>query len=502
MSPLPINPKQPWPPREVPTADFALWDSWYSGRFGRLATATAGFEEFLRDGHAPTTTSLPERLTGGFVHRHAPSAGRTASQPLHCPLAGDIAQVSADLLFGDMPSVQLPEGESQEKAQTRLSEVLEAMGIQNTLLEAAEPCAALGGSYLRVVWDKELLDHPLVTCVDADRAVPEFRLGMLTAVTFWHEVSGETQKGVVLRHLERYEPGRILHGLYRGDATLLGHSIPLEGSPDTEGLIPEIALPAGLPHDMAAFYVPNVRPNPTNRAAYLGRADIGGTEGDLDALDEVWSSLMRDVRLAQSRVLVPSGTLEPNDPDASRGSGKHFDLDREVFTEIDVPQEKMLPTLIQPDIRVETHLAAAVALTRDIVSKAGYSPQTYGLDIEGRAESGVALRIRERRTFRTLGRKRRYWEQGLCDAFEALLVIDASEFASRITPARPHIVWAEEAVGAGELATTMVALHNAEAASIETRVRLVNPQWTDDMVAAEVKRIQQETGVLVPPPEF
>lgn len=497
MSPLPVNPQQPWPPLSVPRLDLAIWSEWYAGRFAAAGGALAKI---------PTSTgSFPERLTGGFVHRHtnlqgtSSTAQHSSSQPLHCPLAADIAQVSADLVFGEMPDVRVSDNTA---TQARLDLMLDKMGIQNSLLEAAEPCAALGGTYLRVVWDKALIGQPLITHVDADQAVPDFGLGVLTAVTFWREVSGDDRSGVVLRHLERYEPGVILHGLYRGTRTMLGHPTGLSDSPDTKDLNPKVILPEGLPYGMAAFYVPNVRPNPAHRGSYLGRADIGGAEGDLDALDEVWSSLMRDVRLAQSRILVPTGTLRAKDPNDPRGSGKSFDLDREVFTEIDVPQESMTPAVVQPDIRVEKHLAAALALTRDIVSRAGYSPQTYGLAIQGQAESGTALRMRERKTYRTLARKRRYWESALQDALQALLVVDRTEFSGKAEPLRPRIVWPEEAMGAGELATTMVALRNAEAASIETRVRYVNPDWDDEQVSAEVERIHAETGSLVPGPAF
>jgi len=494
--PLPTNPKQLWPPSSVPALDYAIWDEWYSGRFARPGSALSS---------APMATgSFPERLTGGFVHRHAnlrdsnATPARPGSQPVHCPLAADIAQVSADLVFGDMPQVAV----ANKPSQARLDELLNVMGIQNKLLEAAEPCAALGGAYLRVVWDTAVADYPFITHVDADCAVPEFRYGFLTAVTFWREVAGDNQKGVVLRHLERYEPGLILHGLYRGDKSALGYDIPLVGSPDTEDLDPLVALPDGLPREMAAFYVPNVRPVQHDRKSALGRADISGAEGDLDALDEIWSSLMRDFRLGQARILTPLGTLSSNDPSSPRGAGKSFDLDREVFTEIDVPPESMQPTLTQGDLRVEEHVAAAIALTREIVSKAGYSPQTYGINVQGQAESGTALRLREEKTYRTLARKRRYWETALEDAVEALLVVDRARFGGKGKPARPTITWPEEAMGAGEMASTVQALRNAEAASVEQRVRLVNPAWDDAKVKVEVLLIQQETGALVPPPEF
>lgn len=496
---LPTDPKQPWPPASVPMADLAVWGEWYAGRF----SAAGGSLSRL----PLTTGSFPERMTGGFVHRHdnlrssSATAARSSAQSLHCPLACDIAQVSADLLFGEMPDVRFVE-KGDAKTQERLDELLDAMGAQNSLLEAAEPCAALGGCYLRIVWDRSLVEHPLITHVDADKAVPEFRLGTLTAVTFWREVTGEAGKEVVLRHLERYEPGVILHGLYRGSRSTLGHPVSLQMSPDTEDLEPEIILPEGLPHGMAAFYVPNVRPNPAARGSYLGRADIGGAEGGLDALDEVWSGLMRDVRLGQSRILVPSGTLTPGEAANPRGSGRSFDLDREVFTEIDVPPESLPPTVVQPDIRVEKHLAAAVALTRDIITKAGYSPQTFGLEIHGQAESGTALRIREGRTHHTLGRKRRYWESALQDACQALLLIDRTEFGGMADPLRPQIVWPEEGMGLGEMATTVQALRGAEATSIETRVRLINPDWDDEQVSAEVERVSSESGALVAEPAF
>lgn len=511
MSPLPDNPKAAWPPPSVPSLDFAVWDEWYSGKF-----APAG--STLSNVPLTTTGSIPERLTGGFVHRHpsvqqgSATNPRSGSQPVHCPLAADIAQVSADLLFGDMPDVRVTideprrsaDGKEQPgpettKTQARLEQLLE--GVQNVFLEAAETCAALGGVYLRVTWDKSTFDRPFITSVDADKAVPEFRFGRLRAVTFWRELATDGNR--VLRHLERHEPGVILHGLYGGSKSELGTSIGLDGHEDTQGLAAEIPLPEGLSKRLACVYVPNRRPNQRNRGSYLGSADIAGAEPFLDSLDEVWSSLMRDIRLAQSRILVPSGTLETNDPSAPRGSGKSFNLDREVFTEIDVPPEGMQPTVAQPAIRTDVHIAAVAALVRDIVSKAGYSPQTYGLDIQGRAESGTALRIREGKTYRTLGRKRRYWEPGMAEIFEALLIVDATEFGSRIQVARPVMVWQEEAMGLGELASTMQALRDAESASIETRVRMVNPDWGDDKVTAEVERIKAETGAAVgTPPEF
>lgn len=496
MSPLPTDPKMVWPPPTVPTLDFAVWNEWYSGTF---AAAGTQFSQLPL-----TSGGVTERLSGGFVHRHqnmqvgTMAQHRPSSQPVHCPLAADLAQTSADLLFGDMPDLRLT-AKGMQKAQARLEELLDMGDVQNALLEAAEPCAALGGTYLRATWDSAACDYPFISSVDADRAVPEFRWGQLTAVTFWREIEHDDKNTVVLRHLERHEKGHIYHGVYRGTKGTLGDPMPLESYSETKGLQDDVVLPDGLPYPFTVFYVPNARPNQRNRGSYLGRADICGAEDLLDALDEVYSSLMRDVRLAQSRILIPHGTLDSDDP-TKRGAGKSFDLDREIFTELDVPPEGMQPTVVQPDIRVEKHLAASLDLIKQIASKAGYSPQTFGLEIEGRAQSGTALRIREEKTYRTLGKKRRYWDVPLRKATHTVLALDALIFGRPTKAYLPDLEWQDEEIGAGEMANTLVALRNAEATSIETRVRTLNSGWDDERVAAEVARIMAETGVLVPPP--
>ena len=39
----------------------------------------------------------------------------------------------------------------------------------------------------------------------------------------------------------------------------------------------------------------------------------------------------------------------------------------------------------------------------------------------------------------------------------------------------------------------------AQVASIETRVKLVNPEWEDPQVQAEVERIKAEEGIVTDP---
>jgi hypothetical protein len=325
----------PWPPRDIAPycRDQKAWAAWWSGDREELAEHT--------DGGGTTNRRR-------FWARRRPTGDATrATAQLHAPLAADIAATSADLLFGEPPDLLIPDvglaraharqasaGEANVaeqlaawpvdsaldptqtvQAQDRLDELADSLGLANRLLEAAEVCAATGGVYLRPVWDRTAADHPLLTVVDAEHGVPDFRYGQLVAVTFVEDVHREgVGAGTVWRHLERHEPGLILHGLYVGTKEMLGRQVPLGDHPSTAGLLPEIEVPTdvtgGRPGIMPRF-VPNVLPNRRHRRYPIGRADIAGAEPFLDALDEAWSSWMRDLRLGQARLVVPDEFLSP-----------------------------------------------------------------------------------------------------------------------------------------------------------------------------------------------
>lgn len=494
---LPDNAKMKWPPAHPNAVDYASWAAWYSGVPGELG----------RDA-APRSYGLIQRAWFWFTQKGRAESDKTPSAPkaVHVPLAGDIAQTSADLLFGEQVDLLLPNAAKQKKAQARLEELVDLTGLHNDLLESAETCAAMSGVFTRVTWDKDLCDYPFLTTVQPDQAIAKFAYDTLNSVTFWRVVD-ETET-TVLRHLECHTKGKIEHGLYKGTKDELGVRVDLTSSKSTELLEPEVKLPDGLDWDV--WYTKNVGPNQRDRSSPFGRADIQGCETFLDALDETYSSLMRDIRVGKARILVPSDSLDSAvlAGQGSRGGGRSFDFDREVFTELDGLDPKATNAFnpVEFQIRTEEHLAAAVDLIEKVTSKAGYSPQTFGLHIEGRADSGTALRIREEKTFRTLSRKRRYWAPTIASATEAMLIVDREVFG-RIQPGggkdlRPMLGWPKEKENVGEQAVTLQALRVAEAASTETLVSRLNPDWDEDKITAEVERIQQERGTVVPEPAF
>jgi hypothetical protein len=485
---MPLPSGGTWPPKNLNPIyqQYAILDAWYQGDPDRLA-ALYGDQR----GTAGTVpANHPWQYRGGIVgvigrmFWGVPTPAGEKRTKLHVPVASDIASMSSDLLFSEPPSITCKDAGTQE----RIDDLVPS--LQATLLEGSEVGAALGGYYLRAVWDEQVAERPWLAAVNADCAVPEFRFGRLYAVTFWRII--EQDDSTCLWHLERHEPGVILNGLYRGGPGSLGKQIPLTDSPETANLQPVIQTRLTR---CTAVYVPNMRPNRTWRnypaGANLGRSDFDGPVlGMMDSLDEVWTSWMRDIRIGKGRVHVPSSYLQSN----GKGQGAYWDPDREIYEALNVlgSNDKMELTATQFEIRVEQHRDTAAELLAAILRATGYSAQSFGLSGEV-AITATEVAAKERRSLITRGRKGLYTVPELASAIEMLLQLEASLFpALAVTPERPDIVLADSvSPDLLQLAQTAELMRRAEAASDETLVRLLHPDWDEPQVQEEVNRISE-----------
>ncbi|MFD9789637.1 phage portal protein [Streptomyces sp. NPDC059070] len=485
--PLPAN-GLPWPPPELAKlyAEMRVDDAWYAGERRRLAEVYQG-QQHREDGR--------RRL---WARHRQQQPGRRDGR-LHIPLAGDIATASADLLFSEPPTFTVADPATQD----RLDELAAQGGIATALLEAAEVAAALGGVYLRITWDASLAPRPLLTTVHADCAVPDFRWGRLAGVTFWRELASDS--ATVWRHLERHEPGRILHGLYQGSPDRLGIRVPLTEHPEAAVLAGSLGpegdeIETGIP-ELTAAYVPNIRPNRRHRGSPFGRSDYAAPLHDLmDALDETWSSWIRDIRLARGRLIVPAGYLRDQGP----GRGATFDDDREIWQTLNIPPTETVGTgitLSQFAIRVAEHQSTADAIVQQAVRSAGYSAQTFGLGDQGGAVTATEVKARERRSMITRDKKSRYWAPELADMLLVMLRLDRFLFTPGLVPERPRVTFGDSvSEDPASTAQTLSLLSQAQAVSADTKVRALHPDWDDTAVQQEVDRILTETGQAVPDP--
>lgn len=521
--PLPA-PGLTWPPTQLAQIlpKMGSWSAWYSGDPDQLSAVYGG------------ATGSDPSLTGFFASDHGgfrATVGRALSRwfwgeatrgpdrkvKLHVPIAAELCQASADLLFSDQISFDV---DGSTATQDRIFD-LASDGMHAELAESAEVAAALGGVYLRVTWDDRVADYPFITHVDADQAIPEFKWGRLSAVTFWEVIARDGKK--VWRHLERHElngvgVGVVLHGLYEGDETSLGYQVPLNLFPATSMFATSgeqsgnTGIITSETPGLCVVFVPNQTPNRIWRTDQLGRnlgrSDLDGVEQLMDALDEVYTSWMRDIRLGKARLMVAKSMLDNVGP----GNGRAFDSEQEVFAPINTLINKDQPLSgqieqVQFKIRFQEHSSTATQLVLDILRLAGYSAETFGIyDGGGGTRTATEVEAKQQRSLLSRDRKTRLWRPALKELMEKLLAVDAVLFSTPNQFDDVNVTF-PDAVQESQLALaqTVQALYAAQSASAEVRVGIMHPDWDDDDVRAEVALIQKENAVQPlgnVPPDF
>lgn len=502
--PLPTGgPSATWPPPQMVdiTAKHCEWDAWYVGD-------AKGLESTYGNTH---NANRPSQYRGGVTGALArfwwgkplPTAGQgQVEDKLHVPIASDLCQASADILFAQPPS--LVHGE--QRIQSELDRAVEE-GLVRQLASSGEIGAALGDVYLRVTWDAQLADRSFITAVHADAAIPEFRWGRLVALTVWRQLADNN--GTVLRHLERHELdgngiGVIFHGLYQGTREHLGTIVPLAEHPSTAGLpVNADGFISTESKGLAVVHWPNKTPQRRWRqhdvGAHLGRSDLDGCEGPMDKLDMVYSSWMRDIRLAKGRLIVPSYMLQSNGP----GLGAAFDAEQDVYTPVNAPPREDGKSEITPqqfEIRTADHLATTQELIEVILRTSGYSKQLFGEE-DGVAMTATEVSAKDRRSTLTRDRKIREVQPALVTLLAKKLAVDAVVFRTGVTPDEPVVEFAQASQASPEqLAQTTNLLFQAQAASVETRVAMMHPDWDQKQIQAEAALVLAEFGAVVPDP--
>lgn len=457
-----------WPPTNPVREDQNRFSAWFAGYDPALHTA-------------PLTDPDPSGMSGG-VDKKRRLVGSN--------LAADLASVAADLLMGTPPSIT-PEDTTVDEATTgSLVRLAEDAGLWRTLREAAELASAHGEVYVRAIADPTVLATPVLEAVPATSVQPTFRYGQLTRALMW-TIVGTTSGGGVWWWVEERDnvTKTIRNGLYLGTTKSLGSREALTAHPATADLSEETPYPAGV--NSMVWHLVNAKPSRRAPETAHGRSDLEGCESLLASLDAAFSSLARDIRLGQARMLVPSAALSRP---GTGGTGSFWDNSREVFTDLDLdpnsPTAK--PELLQPVIRTQEHVDAINSLTQRIISTAGYSPSTFGYGEMGAAESGTALRVRQARTISTITTRRSLWTPAVEGIIETLAVLGRTVHGLDVPVVPVTVTWPELVTPDPEsTARTVSLLMTANAMSVEEAVSQLHPAWGSDEAQAEVDRIRE-----------
>lgn len=463
-----MNEKKQFPPIRWLWHEYERAAAWYSGDVKRL--------RMYGDGDAKSFWKSAEQIK------------------IHVPLPADIAAMSAGMIFATSPEISCEDAATKE----RIDEVMQKADVYSVFLQAAELASVYGGVFLKWTWN-EADGFPRLYAVPADAGLAQFAGKAVRDITFWNIVREDEDSGAIWRIEEVYTPdGHIRTRLLKGDRENLGRETGLNAIPETAG----IRQDANSGTDkMLAVYVPNMLPNRSRPYAPYGRSDFDGLYGLFDALDEAYSAIQRETRMTKTTTIVPMEYLRRRDTffaNDSKPGEWAFTNDTGVFTALDIDSDRTSApiTVVNPEIRAESRTAVCENIIRRILQLAGYAPQSAGMDITGSAESGTALNVRERKSVRTTETKKTYWWHAINDLLRAMLALDQAVFHSGVDPDAEFSVElpTNNQPDISQLAQIVEQLERAEAVSIETKVDILHPDWSEEMRAAEVERIKEQNG--------
>jgi hypothetical protein len=426
------------------------------------------------------------------------------------PLGKLISKSFADFLFGEDPTFVSAE------AQDDLDHAIDDNGIPAGLHRAERTCSSEGEVLWKLHVNREIADVALVDWVSRRHAVPLLYGSRMLAVAFVSEVgraqtaAGDDDKqtvDVVWRHAEVHTRGRVVNLLYHGGNEELGVRVPLTDSAATADLVRpgEDATADGSewPHGLPMLAGRII--NDVDEDDGLGESDYDQVKDLLLALNEAVTIAAENARLTgQDRVYVASKL--------TRQDGS-FDPSMTVFqTESDggtLGDGDGKPPVVAMEKHYEAeplwlHISKLTAL---ILTRVGLVMQWIGENVDGRAESGTAVRLRFLPTVNTATAKARPWDQTLPHLLDLILQVGALSdqdggFGRAYTATDPPSVERAEPLPAdeGEVITRNATAVAAEIRSRYTAIAEQHDDWSPEQILEELARIQADTSIGGPPP--
>jgi A118 family predicted phage portal protein len=466
------------------------WEAWYSGDPENLLK----FYTILALGNATAQEKFWARM------EEEDRAGI-----IHIPVAGDIAMTSANLLFSESPRFKY---DGKQKSGERIKTFLDINGFENILLEGAELSAALSGCILKLDIEPKLEKIPIVSILTPKQFIPTFWRGRLWEILMFRVVK-TTDSGAIYRLFENRKRENnaliIEYKLHKGTVDKVGKEIGFDEIEETENLNLEQIRHNNI-DGLGCVYIPNMRPNKLMPGSYLGINDFSSSITMLDSLDFAWTSWMRDIELGLAQLLIDEELLEKakNKTGGTVQFLNKFNKFRKAFIKLDLSAWRMggeggIKPIeqVQFDIRVDEHAKTCEQLFYQIVNQCGYSPQTFGLGIEGRAESGTALKLREGKSQGTRNKKARYWIPAIKQLLLQMQRLDKESGLNSSYDEQSVSIEIEDSIATDEkeVSETIRNLDQARAISNYTKVKLQHQDWSEDDIMAEVKRINDEQGI-------
>ena len=326
---------------------------------------------------------------------------------LHYPLASTITETMGNLLFNNKPEITVDTGAKtrNKKLQSRLDDILDINEFQNILKSASRLQSYSGGVALKINFDTNVSDVPLITTYPKEDFEVFRKYGKVVYIDFI-DYYGKSHKLI-----SRYGRGYIHYRLYEGK-----NQVSLKALDETAHL--EDMAFFNEDGDIYNYMFASVIGNKTKE----GQSDYADLHDTFHAIDETYSTFITYIRRTKPNVFI-SEDLAKKDKNGKALPLNEFD---NILTVLDTPGLEQQTTIERSIVEIKTEgYRDTMAQVRNVVlEKIGISPATIGIDNSGANASGEALRARERSSIATRAEKLGAWEEPLREFIASLLIFD------------------------------------------------------------------------------
>lgn len=352
----------------------------------------ARYEDLFEGNHARAFENL-----GAFV-----PARRRRIIYLTANYAGLISKLAADLLFGENPVFNAPDGPGLDL----LKGIIRGNSLSTVLYESALSASFRGDAVFRVRWGRRHPDDEQETAIIEEvpaysyfvEQSPDNVREILSESLAWvHRVPGSRTSFL---RVEEHTPGLIRQLAYtlNESSGKVGSQVPLTRVYGDQAPMEEEST--GMTRSLLV-HVPNFR----HSSRYWGLSDYYDLESLFDAVNNRLSRTDAILdKHASPKLVLPAGATD------SRGEIRLSDME---LYEVGSVAEGSVVRYVTWDAKLEAAFQHLEHLQDQIFRMAEVSPAAFGLDKAGSIESGRAMRMRFIRTQAKIARKRQYFDAAI-----------------------------------------------------------------------------------------
>lgn len=394
---------------------------------------------------------------------------------IHTGIPKMIVNTLTNIVIRDLNDIEY---ENVEK-----NDIWQAIAKENKLNElltaATKDMLVVGDGAMKITFDPELSDYPILEWFAGDKVEYKYERGRLKEIIFRTEYKNKNGKYTLY---EKYGWGYISYKLYKDD-----NEVELTAIEETTGLqdvVFDKSFMMAVPYKMIS----------SDRWQGRGQSIFDGKTDNFDALDEAWSQWVHAMRVSRPTKYIPD-VLIPRDKNNGKMLKPNAFDNQFIATEASMMEgAKNEIEIKQPDFPSEAYNNTYVTAL-DLALQGIISPSTLGIDVK-KLDNAEAQREKEKATLYTRGI--------MIESLSTFLQLLADFiFKAYNTALKRPLEDTETEIGFGEYANpsfeaVVETLSNPNTPmSIEAKV---DEMWGDSKDQAwkdeEVKRIKEQQGIV------